>query len=90
MKSVYNCGNFKRCLTHNAAGEYGNITHCKVHNAVNDYIDCQIYVPVTADRIGLFPINEEIIEEKKYIFNNFYVTETFVLEEYKNGSIMSS
>ena len=83
VKSVYNCGNFKRCLTHNSTGEYGHRNHKLVHNCVIKNVDCEIYVPVSAERITHYPLDNETINEKKKIFEDFYVTETFVIDEYK-------
>ena len=83
VKEVYKTGNFKRCLTHNSTGEYGHRNHKLVHNCVIKNVDCEIYVPVSAERITHYPLDNETINEKTRIFNDFYVTEIFVIDEYK-------
>ena len=82
VKSVFKSGNFNQCLTHNSSGEYGHRNHQLVHKCVIDNVNCEIFVPVSKERIELYPLNTEIVKEKENIFKNFYTTETFVLDEY--------
>jgi hypothetical protein len=83
VKSVCKRGKFNKCYTHNAAGEYGHPTHQLVHKCVTENVDCDIYVPASKEKIGLFLLDNETIDEKIKIFKNFYITETFVIDEYK-------
>ena len=84
IKAVFKAGNFKRCLTHNAEGEYGHRNHKLVHQCVASNVDCEILVPVSNGSISLYPLDEETIKEKEFIFNNYYTTETFVIDEYRD------
>ncbi|GEM_PF-4622430 len=82
--AVLKAGNFKRCLTHNEGGEYGHHNHQLTHRCVVKQANCEIFVPVSSQEIVNHPIDSENVKEKENIFNNFYVTETFVLDEYSN------
>lgn len=82
VKAVYAAGDFKRCLTHNSSGEYGHRNHALVHKCVINNVDCEVFVPVSKERIKMFPLDEETVTEKTMIFNEFYKTETFVIEQY--------
>lgn len=73
---------FKRCLTHNVEGEYGHHNHQLVHKCVTEQVNFETLVPELAQNIENYPNDKETIKEKEFIFNNFYTTETFVLDEY--------
>lgn len=82
ISEVLELKDFKRCLTHNSEGEYGHKNHQLVHNCVVELVDFETFVPASVHDIEKYPIDVESIKEKEYIFNNFYKTETFVLEQY--------
>lgn len=70
------------CATHNAEGEYGHEMHIRVHDAVKKHFLCKLLVPALDKDIEKYPLNDNEIKEKKDIFNNFYTTENFVLDQY--------
>lgn len=70
------------CASHNVEGEYGHEMHVKVHNAVKKLVNCKLLVPVSDSEIVNYPLCDEIIKEKTMIFNKFYTTEKFVLDQY--------
>ena len=70
------------CVTHNCEGEYGHEMHVKVYNAVNKLVNCKLLVPVSDSEIVNYPLCDEIIKEKTMIFNKYYTTEKFVLDQY--------
>lgn len=82
VRKVFAVGNFEMCATHNATGEYGHEMHRRVHDAVVQEAKVPVLVPVEAERISNYPVTEEILKEKQYIFRNIYTTETWVLEQY--------
>ena len=82
VKQSFKLGNFKLCATHNAEGEYGHEMHVRVHNAVKNNVNCKLLVPALDCEIENYPIDSKDITEKTQIFNNFYKTELFVLEQY--------
>lgn len=75
-------GEFDIVATHNAQGEYGHEMHRRVHHAVMKYSQIPVFVPVCAEKILDFPLDEYVVAEKKDIFNNIYTTESWVLEQY--------
>ncbi len=83
VASCLNMGRFKICATHGPTGEYGHEMHRRVHEAVVSQAHCTVLVPVTENEIEAYPISNELIQEKKHIFNNNYTTELFVLDQYK-------
>lgn len=70
------------CATHNSEGEYGHEMHVGVHNVVRKLVNCKLLVPVSDSDIVNFPLSDDIVKEKTMIFNKFYTTEIFVLEQY--------
>ena len=82
VKEVLDIGHFEICATHNSSGEYGHEMHQRVHQAVISYAKIPVWVPVDAEKIGTFPIDEKDYDEKKYIFSKIYTTEKWVLEQY--------
>ena len=87
VKAVLKRGNFERCMTHNEEGEYGHDTHCLVHKCVVRNAACEIFVPVSKERIEQFSLDPETVKEKEFIFTRFYKTETFVIDEYRTWMI---
>ena len=85
INEVLNISDFKRVLTHNSEGEYGHRNHMRVHKCVVSNVDdVEILVPVSENELQQYPLPSEIVEEKTFIFNNYYLTETFVLDEYSD------
>ena len=84
IKSVLRRGNFKLCATHNAEGEYGHEMHKRVHQAVLKHAKVPVWMPVCAERINGFPLSEDVVEEKRFIFNTIYTTESWVLDQYSD------
>ena len=82
VKEALDIGHFEICATHNATGEYGHEMHQRVHQAVVKLANIPILVPVDAEKIGAFPIDEKDYDEKKYIFSKIYTTEEWVLDQY--------
>lgn len=70
------------CVTHNSEGEYGHEMHMRVHNAVKKLVNCKWLVPVSDSDILNYPLCDDVVKEKTMIFNKFYTTENFVLEQY--------
>lgn len=70
------------CATHNAEGEYGHEMHVSVHNAVKKIVNCKLLVPVFDRDIANYPLCDDMTKEKTMIFNKFYTTENFVLDQY--------
>lgn len=70
------------CASHNAEGEYGHEMHVNVHNVVRKLVNCKFFVPASDDDIVNYPLCDGIIKEKTMIFNIFYTTEIFVLDQY--------
>ena len=81
IKSILDNDHFNLCATHNSTGEYGHEMHIRVHNAVCANATIPVYTPAFKETIADFPLPKEIIEEKKYVFNNIYTTESWILEE---------
>ncbi len=75
------------CLTHNAEGEYGHEMHRRVHLAVKELYKGELLVPALDKDIECFPLEKNLIDEKIMIFNKYYTTELFVLDEYKKWVI---
>ncbi len=87
VKDVLKIKNFDNIATHNENGEYGHEEHKRVHNAVFAVAKGKkIFCPADRSEIENYPISDEKIEEKRYIFNNFYTTEAWVLDEEEAGT----
>ncbi len=71
------------CATHNLEGEYGHEMHVRVHRAVKDIVDCDLFVPALDCYIENYPLSVNDIDEKTMIFQNYYTTERFVLDQYE-------
>ena len=56
--------------------------HVRAHNAVKKNVNCKLLVPALDKDIEKYPLQDKEITEKTQIFNNFYKTELFVLEQY--------
>jgi len=56
--------------------------HIRVHNAVKKLVNCKWLVPVSDSDILNYPLCDDVVKEKTMIFNKFYTTENFVLEQY--------
>ena len=82
VKQSLNLSAFKICATHNTEGEYGHEMHIRVHDAVKKNINCKLLVPALDKDIENYPLHDKEIAEKIQIFNKFYKTELFVLEQY--------
>ena len=82
IKQSFDLGDFKICVTHNTEGEYGHEMHISVHNAVRKIVNCKLLVPAFDRDIVNYPLCDDIIKEKTMIFNKFYTTENFVLDQY--------
>lgn len=87
IKDVLKIKNFDNIATHNENGEYGHEEHIRVHNAVFAVSNGKkILCPADRSEIESYPISVETIEEKRYIFNNLYTTEAWVLDEEEAGT----
>ncbi len=84
IKASFSKGIFKCCATHNAEGEYGHEMHRRVHQAVLKYSKIPVFVPVVSDLIGKYPLDSTEIDEKIYIFNSYYTTEKWVIDQYSH------
>lgn len=82
VKQSFDLGDFKICATHNADGEYGHEMHIRVHNVVKANVSCDLFVPVLDCDIEKHPLNNNLVDEKTIIFEKYYTTELFVLEQY--------
>lgn len=87
VQAILKKGDFKKCFTHNKEGEYGHDTHRLVHKCVVRNAACEIFVPVSKERIEQFSLDPETVKEKEFIFTRFYKTETFVIDEYRTWMI---
>ncbi len=83
VKEIFDLIKPNICATHNAEGEYGHEMHQRVHKAVKKLAKCKLLVSCFDKDIEDYPLPAEIIKEKKMIFNKFYTTEIFVLDQYK-------
>ena len=82
---------FKTIAFHNSEGEYGHGTHKLVHEAVMEVCaenseDYERLCPVPLSEIGNYPLSGKEKQEKKYIFENMYVTEKWVMAEEEAGT----
>ena len=84
IKSILDRGNFDIIATHNSTGEYGHPMHVKVHDAVIAVSNIRPMCPVSATEIKNYPLNDMLVSEKKEMFKNIYVTESWVLDEDKD------
>ena len=81
--------NYKTVLTHNSTGEYGHPTHRLVHECVMNVCrdkSYEIICPVGVDEIGKYPLTEDEIEKKKYIFETMYKSEAWVMTDDAAGT----
>ncbi len=83
IRSVFSMGAFKYCATHNAEGEYGHEMHRRVNQAVVKNAKVPIFTPTSNKTITNYPLDKKTIEEKRFIFNNIYTTEKWVLKQYE-------
>lgn len=89
VKDVLKIKDFDTVATHNNNGEYGHEEHIRVHNAVMSVCTSNnktILCPADVSEIKRYPISEDIVEEKRDIFKNLYVTESWVLDEEEAGT----
>jgi len=91
IRKCLNLGSFKTIAFHNAAGEYGHNTHKLVHEAVIEVCseikeNHELLCPVKLPEIGNYPLSEKEKQDKKYIFENFYVTEKWVMTQEEAGT----
>ena len=70
------------CATHNVEGEYGHEMHQRAHNSVKKQIKCKLLVPASDDNIENYPLDNNTVAEKTMIFEKYYTTEVFVLDQY--------
>lgn len=82
VKKILSIGHFELCATHNAKGEYGHEMHQRVHQAVIAEAQLPVWVPVEAERIEGYPVDDRTLEEKQDMFKHTYTTETWVLDQY--------
>lgn len=93
-KHIRDCLNIKRFVTiafHNSEGEYGHNTHKLVHEAVMEVCseskeNYELLCPVKLSEIGNYPLSEKEKQDKKYIFENLYVTEKWVMTDEAAGT----
>ena len=84
IKSCLKIGNFKTVLTHNREGEYGHIAHKVVHESTIKVCKdktYEIWCPVSVYEISKYPLSTEEIEKKRFIFENLYKSEAWVMTE---------
>lgn len=84
VRECLKISSFKLCATHGKAGEYGHEFHRHVHDVVVSMATCKILTPVSSDEIEQYPLQSDIVEEKRRMFQRIYTTETFVLEQYRD------
>ena len=83
IKDVFTIVKPNICATHNSEGEYGHEMHINVHNAVKEIVDCELFVPAFDSEIDNYPLTDDFIKEKTMIFQKYYTTESFVLDQYE-------
>ena len=87
VKSVLKLADFKTVATHNMTGEYGHEEHIRVHNAVISVCrNRKVICPVDMSIIEEYPLDNKTVEDKRYIFENFYRSEKWVLTEEESGA----
>ena len=91
VKSVLKMKSFAVVATHNATGEYGHEEHIRVHEAVVSVLKKEKYraellCPVDVSEIEKYPLSDGIVREKLDIFENVYVTESWVPFEEEAGT----
>lgn len=82
VRKLLSMGVFEKCATHNAEGEYGHDMHKRIHDAVLAVSLIPVWVPVSKYSLINYPLDNNSIEEKRSIFNSFYSTEKWVIEQY--------
>lgn len=89
IKNSLKIGHFQTIVTHNAQGEYGHATHRLVHEAVLKVCagsGQNILCPTTADTIEKYPLSQEALLEKQFIFDHFYRSERWVMTDEITGT----
>lgn len=81
-KRMLSMNSYEFCATHNFQGEYGHDAHRMVHEAVVRVSNIPVYVPAPHDEMVNFPLSQNVIDEKKAIFQTIYTTEKWVVDEY--------
>ncbi len=87
-KTVKRClkrGYFHTIATHNKTGEYGHDTHKLVNRVVSECADernAVLIQPVDVAEIDRYPLDKEMLEEKRFLFNNLYKSEKWVIDDY--------
>lgn len=84
ITNIFKNGQFTKCVTHNAEGEYGHEMHKRIHKVVKECAKCSMWCTESSNLINRYPLPEKIILEKENIFNKYYKTELFVLDMYSN------
>ena len=85
--TVMKLADFKTVATHNKTGEYGHEEHIRVHDAVMSLCQSKpVLCPVDRSKIKEYPLDDESIKDKRYIFENFYKSEKWVLDEEESGA----
>ena len=82
VKKVLSLGHFKTVASHNREGEYGHEMHRRMHRCVAAAVGGPVLCPVTKEEIGRYPLPACAVSEKTEIFQQVYITEVFVLDEY--------
>lgn len=84
IKSEMKNGNFEKCYSHSASGEYGHEMHKRVGRAVAKVVKCRLFTTVNADEIDRAEnkLSSEEKAEKTKIFKTIYSSQDFVLDEY--------
>ncbi len=91
VQRVLRLNQFDIVATHNAEGEYGHEEHIRVHNSVihnfkKNNGNFTILCPALRKDIENYPLDEKETQEKEYIFNSIYTTESWVLSEEESGT----
>ena len=87
VRAVLKLADFKTVATHNKTGEYGHEEHIRVHDAVISVCENKtVLCPVDRSKIEKFSISNERILEKRFIFESFYKSERWVLDETAAGT----
>ena len=89
IASSLNTGNYKTVLTHNSTGEYGHSTHKLVHECVVKVCENKPYdilCPVGISEISNYPLTQEEVEQKAFIFKTMYKSEAWVMTDEAAGT----
>lgn len=84
IKKEMKSGNFEKCFTHSASGEYGHPMHSRIGRLVPQNVKCRVFTTVTEDELACAEneLTEAEKKEKIRIFRNIYSSQDFVLEQY--------